>query len=122
MLASLLPLLPLLAGARAAWSPEELAFRNSQLMLAKEQLTAGPISFLADHNQYAPYAVECPANITWLREATGLSDGEQAYLAGRAPLIDDAVQRMLATVNMTAPSRRPVIGLALSGGGYRAMV
>lgn len=124
MLASLLPLLPLLAGAGVAraWSPADLEFRNAQMMIAKEQLLAAPISFLADHNQYAPYAVECPADVEWLRNATGISDGEKKYLDGRGPLIDDAVRRMLATVNMTAPARRPVIGLALSGGGYRAMV
>ncbi|EKC97203.1 phospholipase B [Trichosporon asahii var. asahii CBS 8904] len=124
MLASLLALLPLLAGTGAtrAWSPEELEFRNSQLMIAKEQLLAGPISLLADHNQYAPYKVDCPAEVTWIRNATGISEGEKKYLEGRGPLIDDAVKRMLATVNMTAPARRPVIGLALSGGGYRAMV
>lgn len=126
MLASLLAVLPLLAStasATRAWTPEDIAFRNEQLTLAHAQLMAQPINLLADHNQYAPYQVECPKDINWTRPATsGLSDGEKKYIEGRGPLIDDAVERMLKTVNMSKPARRPVIGLALSGGGYRAMV
>lgn len=128
MLASLVSLLPLLAlvpgadAAAGALSDADRELRNAQLRIAQQQLVASPISLLDDHNQYAPYPVQCPADVQWVRNATGLSEGEKGYLEKRGPQIDDAVARMLATVGLPKPSRRPVIGMALSGGGYRAMV
>lgn len=52
----------------------------------------------------------------------GLNDGETKYLANRAPQIDAAVKTMVEAVGLAAPARRPVIAVAHSGGGYRAMM
>lgn len=71
---------------------------------------------------YAPYRVDCPANMTWVRPATGLGDGETKFLQQRAPKVEEAVTKLVAEAGVSKPPRTPVIGMALSGGGYRAMI
>lgn len=81
-------------------------------------------SFLVGGNtDYRPYSVPCPQNITWIRSAiSGVSQNESDYLAKRKPTIDKAVQNMMSKSGLSTPPRTPVIALALSGGGYRAMI
>lgn len=50
-----------------------------------------------------------------------LGVGEQGYLSKRKPYLNPAINKQLARVGLPQPDRTPVIGLALSGGGYRAM-
>lgn len=51
-----------------------------------------------------------------------ISEGETKYLQQRAPHIDAAVTKLLKDVGLTKPARNPVIGISMSGGGYRAMM
>ncbi|BEI82122.1 hypothetical protein CcaverHIS002_0212820 [Cutaneotrichosporon cavernicola] len=71
---------------------------------------------------YAPYRVDCPANLTWVRPATGLADGESKFLQQRTPNVEAAVAKIVADAGISKPQRTPVIGIAMSGGGYRAMI
>ncbi|TYJ57307.1 hypothetical protein B9479_002040 [Cryptococcus floricola] len=72
---------------------------------------------------YAPYEVACPSDETWVRNATtGLATAEQDYIDQRKSLVDAAVEKMMAARGLDNPPRVPNIGVALSGGGYRAML
>ncbi|ODN92069.1 hypothetical protein L198_05741 [Cryptococcus wingfieldii CBS 7118] len=71
---------------------------------------------------YAPYEVACPSDETWVRNATtGLATAEQDYINQRKSLVDAAVEKMMAARGSDNPPRMQNIGVALSGGGYRAM-
>ena len=86
---------------------------------------------------YEPYSVACPTGVTWVRPATvrdltskdrphtdslqSLSSGEQAYIQQRQQYVSAAVNTMMGSHGLPNPPRPPVIGIALSGGGYRAM-
>lgn len=37
-------------------------------------------------------------------------------------MIDEAVTTMMKNVGLPKPNRNPVIGISMSGGGYRAMM
>lgn len=63
---------------------------------------------------------ECGVNIR--SDFQNLSEGESAYMQKRSPLVKTANEQMLAASGMAAPPRAPVFGIALSGGGYRAMI
>ncbi|KAI9633403.1 lysophospholipase catalytic domain-containing protein [Dioszegia hungarica] len=76
---------------------------------------------LGGGDEYAPYQVPCPTGWNWVRSADSLGVGEQAYLAQRKPYLNPAINKQLARVGLPQPNRTPVIGFALSGGGYRAM-
>ncbi|XAO27098.1 phospholipase B [Cryptococcus bacillisporus CA1280] len=72
---------------------------------------------------YAPWQVDCPTNVTWIRNATtGLGSGERAYIEAREKLVQPAIEHMMAARGLETPPRTPVIGVALAGGGYRAML
>jgi hypothetical protein len=86
-------------------------------------------------DDYAPYAVPCPDNFDWIRPANvsylaafwlvvlmyqGLSQSEQDYLSQRQQYLG-AINTQLTSNGLPTPSRTPVLGFALSGGGYRAM-
>ncbi|ODO05799.1 phospholipase B [Cryptococcus amylolentus CBS 6273] len=72
---------------------------------------------------YAPYKVDCPTNVTWVRNATtGLGDGEKAFQEARQELVQPAIEKMMAARGLDNPPRTPIIGVALAGGGYRAML
>jgi lysophospholipase len=49
-----------------------------------------------------------------------LSKGEQQFLQDRQQYLT-AINTMMTSHNLTHPPRTPVIGIALAGGGYRAM-
>lgn len=71
---------------------------------------------------YAPYNVTCPSGITWNRPADSLSSVETDYLNQRQPALDSAWQSRTSAQGLTMPSRTPKVAMALSGGGYRAMI
>ncbi|WVO16912.1 phospholipase B [Cryptococcus depauperatus] len=72
---------------------------------------------------YAPYKVDCPTEWVWVRNATtGMATGERAYIQARERLVKPAVETMMASHGLGKPPRTPVIGVALAGGGYRAML
>jgi hypothetical protein len=71
---------------------------------------------------YAPYNATCPADLTWIRPADSLGKVEKEYLAARDPLVKSAWSSRISSLNLTAPPRTPVVAIALSGGGYRAMI
>ncbi|KAK5270578.1 hypothetical protein LTR99_005020 [Exophiala xenobiotica] len=81
---------------------------------------------------YAPVHASCPANQQWIRPATGLSSQEAAWIQGRKPVVLDAFTSYLSRLNITdlnvtalrkAMQKNqnagvPVIGMAISGGGW----
>ena len=71
---------------------------------------------------YAPYNATCPTDLTWIRPADSLGEVEKDYLATRDPLVKAAWSSRISSLNLTAPPRTPVVAIALSGGGYRAMI
>ncbi|EDO18854.1 hypothetical protein Kpol_1023p23 [Vanderwaltozyma polyspora DSM 70294] len=87
-------------------------------------------------NGYAPANVSCPSDFNLIREASSqLSDNETEWLSLRNEVTSEALQNFLnrATRNFTNSSliddlfsgnssNVPKIGIACSGGGYRAML
>ncbi|WWD20845.1 phospholipase B [Kwoniella shandongensis] len=72
---------------------------------------------------YKPYQVTCPTDFTWIRNATtGLSSGEQSFIAAREKITSPLISSQLTAHGLTNPPRTPTIGVALAGGGYRAML
>ncbi|ODN92068.1 phospholipase B [Cryptococcus wingfieldii CBS 7118] len=67
---------------------------------------------------YTPYEVSCPTTWTW----EGLATVEKQYINERHKLVGPAVEKMMAARGLENPPRIPNIGVALSGGGYRAML
>lgn len=86
-------------------------------------------------NGYAPATVNCNSNITLTRNATDLSESESKWLAKKDVLTKEALHSFLtrSTQNFTDKSILdslfensnlsdiPRVGIAASGGGYRAM-
>lgn len=52
----------------------------------------------------------------------GLSEHEQTYLRDKNASLTQEWQYHLGNLSMPTPPRTPVVGMALSGGGYRAMI
>ncbi|KAG7662721.1 uncharacterized protein J8A68_003780 [[Candida] subhashii] len=86
-----------------------------------------------ERNGYAPYTAECPALAkgTFLREGNSISDQEADWLKKRKVKTKQALSDFLKSANMTnldvdkflEDSEDGVnLGLAFSGGGYRAML
>lgn len=84
-------------------------------------------------NNYAPAVVQCPAinNGSFLREASSISDQEKAWVESRQQYTSSALVDYLDRVELTDfdaaefmqnASSPPNIGLAFSGGGFRAML
>lgn len=82
---------------------------------------------------YAPGYVNCPVNASFLRDAKGLLPQETEWLKGRRPVADKALQLFLDNAGMedfdagkflsnTTNGRQVKVGIAFSGGGYRAML
>lgn len=88
-------------------------------------------TFGGDGKEYVPQETLCPENSV-LREATALSDQEKAYIANRQQVTNENLSDFLSSVaNLTdfdadkfisGASKNITIGLAFSGGGYRAML
>ncbi|CAB4255554.1 similar to Saccharomyces cerevisiae YOL011W PLB3 Phospholipase B (lysophospholipase) involved in phospholipid metabolism [Maudiozyma barnettii] len=87
-------------------------------------------------NSYVPANVSCADDIKLIREASKtLSDNETSWLQKRDPIASEAllafVQRAMANISsaddlaeriFSNSSTAPKIGIAASGGGYRAML
>ncbi|KAK6197941.1 lysophospholipase [Scheffersomyces amazonensis] len=77
---------------------------------------------------YAPGSVTCPSG-SLTRKAIGLSPKEVSWVEGRKTNTNAALATFLENANLTdfdvqdfLSSNSPTIGLAFSGGGYRAML
>lgn len=80
-------------------------------------------------NQYAPTHIDCPQDASFVRRAEGLSPEELAWVDARHkvtdPLLIDFLGRMYMEDFEAGSYLRDTslkIGLAFSGGGYRAML
>jgi lysophospholipase len=86
-------------------------------------------------NGYAPAAVNCPSTRPTIRLAGSLSDNETAWLEVRRNNTIWAMRNFLGRANITGldtnayidsiahnASELPNIGIAVSGGGYRALM
>lgn len=83
-------------------------------------------------NGYAPGKVSCPNDDDFVRDATTISSDEKSWLKGRNEVTDENLIEFLENANMTdfdasdfinnKANRSLTIGLAFSGGGYRAML
>ncbi|PMD51035.1 uncharacterized protein K444DRAFT_573454 [Hyaloscypha bicolor E] len=112
----------------------------SPQVLAAEAL-AGPMAAVkrafpnSPSGGYAPKQVDCPANRPTIREATSLSPNETAWLELRRNHTLDPMTSWLSRMNISNfdatsymngirnnVSALPNIGLAVSGGGYRALM
>ena len=100
----------------------------SLLLAALSFTSATPLKPLYSLSSYTPVLTTCPANLT-IRPARGqVSAGEAAYFAARKPLADQALLAWLASVDppfasrITPQTTLPSVGLASSGGGYRALL
>jgi hypothetical protein len=86
-------------------------------------------------NNYTPSAVDCPATLPSIRNATSLSENEKIWLELRRNNTGWSMRDFLARANITGldtntyvdnlinnASAFPNIGIAISGGGYRALM
>ncbi|KAL4993256.1 lysophospholipase catalytic domain-containing protein [Aspergillus recurvatus] len=86
-------------------------------------------------DKYAPANVTCPAVRPSIRSAASLSPNETAWLESRRKEIVSPMKELLARLNITNfdgaayldrvssnTSNIPTVGIAVSGGGYRAML
>ncbi|KAF1956910.1 hypothetical protein CC80DRAFT_412145 [Byssothecium circinans] len=86
-------------------------------------------------NGYAPAAVDCPSTKPSVRVANDMSDEEKSWLQKRRPNTVQPMKDFLGRANINGfdaakyiekykddASALPNIGLAFSGGGYRAML
>ena len=84
---------------------------------------------------YTPQVDTCPSNQPTIRSASSLSDQETAWLQTRRRAIVDPMRDLLGRLNINGLdtdqyitrlqnniSSLPNIGIAISGGGYRAML
>ncbi|KAL7270413.1 Lysophospholipase 1 [Rhizina undulata] len=84
----------------------------------------------APSGDYAPSTATCPStSLLRTTGATALSDGETSFLTKRKAITDAALTTFLDRVALTdfdvatfMESYSPTIGIAFSGGGYRAML
>lgn len=82
-----------------------------------------------DSNPYVPRFTQCPSDFTFVRRADSLSNGEQNFLKKRDENTRQALIDWLGKSNMSnfdassfLSNQTIRIGLAYSGGGYRAML
>lgn len=86
-------------------------------------------------NNYTPSAVDCPVTLPSIRNATSLSGNEETWLQLRRNNTVWSIRDFLARANITGldtntyinnltknASALPIIGIAISGGGYRALM
>jgi lysophospholipase len=89
-------------------------------MLSSTLLVSGLLTGALATSSYAPTSVACPSSL--VRLASGLSTSEAAWRAARKPLADTALRSWLKATNpaFDTTGTLPALGLAISGGGYRA--
>nr|OQO17926.1 hypothetical protein B0A51_12857 [Rachicladosporium sp. CCFEE 5018] len=98
------------------------------------QVAARAFAANAPHG-YTPQTNACPSDAPTIRNASGLSPNETAWLEVRRQATIDPMKQLLARLNISGldtdkyisdhqsnVSNLPNIGIALSGGGYRAML
>jgi lysophospholipase len=86
-------------------------------------------------NGYAPVEAPCPSDRPEIRSASSLSPSEVAWLNIRRPKAADALRDLLQRLEITdfdttayfdqyskSDTALPIIGIAASGGGYRALM
>ncbi|KAI5956900.1 hypothetical protein KGF54_000519 [Candida jiufengensis] len=85
------------------------------------------LSFSSDG--YAPIKVQCPGGQLTRSSTTGLNQDEQSYINSRYQVAKQNLATFLQNVNLTnfdvgsfLSKANPTIGLAFSGGGYRAQL
>nr|POF17910.1 lysophospholipase 3 [Quercus suber] len=119
----------LLAGAASA---RVLTARDAELVKAAALLARA----LPDApNGYTPQTTSCPSAAPTIRAANGLSDEESQWLPLRRNATLEPMRDLLSRMNITGldtdayitnnannVSALPNIGIAVSGGGYRAML
>ncbi|KAJ9641659.1 hypothetical protein H2204_002721 [Knufia peltigerae] len=102
--------------------------RDLMLPVAALGTTVSAYSF----DSYAPVYKQCPAKEQWIRPANGLSDEERDWVKGRKGVVVDAFGDYLERLNISGldvsglrkamqknqNSGVPVIGMAISGGGW----
>ena len=95
----------------------------------------GSVGAWSPFDSYVPANVSCPSDVNLLREASGVSNNESEWLKKRDAVTQDSLRDFLsrATANFSDTSlfdkllgpnssNVPKIGIAASGGGYRAML
>lgn len=80
-------------------------------------------------NGYAPGPVSCPSSQLIRSGSQGINPNEQSYINARYPIAKQALSKFLHNANLQnfdvdsfLAHSNPTIGLAFSGGGYRAML
>lgn len=86
-------------------------------------------------NGYIPQAVDCPSSRPTIRLANGLSESESKWIATRRAVTVPAMTTLLGSLNIAGfdaakyvkdhsddVKNLPTLGIAFSGGGYRAML
>ncbi|PWY84769.1 lysophospholipase [Aspergillus heteromorphus CBS 117.55] len=81
---------------------------------------------------YAPVPVSCPPDLEWIRPAVGLSRGEADWVQGRKKVVlgaldgylarlgltDFDVPEYISRLNQSGQAHVPILGMAISGGGF----
>jgi lysophospholipase len=101
----------------------------AQLLTVKRALPNSP------SGGYAPKSVTCPSERPTIRQATGLSSGEESWIPIRRNKTIDPMSSFLSRMNIpnfdaasyinthrNNASALPNIGIGISGGGYRALM
>ena len=70
---------------------------------------------------YAPITVDCPGS-SLVRPANGISSKEGSYVSARKSKADSSLAAWLKKQGSFSTSSLPVVGLASSGGGLRALL
>lgn len=136
--AALLPL------AKGGWSHQEHRDTRADDRLARvvtpydpevvNALITRALPANAPHG-YTPQTIDCPSDTPAIRDGSSLSPNETAWLEVRRNVTIDPMRDLLGRLNITGldtdtyinnhmnnASALPNIGIALSGGGYRAML
>ncbi|PRT55002.1 Lysophospholipase 1 [Wickerhamiella sorbophila] len=92
-------------------------------------LLSGAAAKSDEENPYVPYSVDCPEDSTFVRKANALGPNETNWLKGRDGVTKPALVDWLKNSNLTDFDPESFLsndtirlGLAFSGGGYRAML
>ncbi|KAL5047518.1 hypothetical protein BDW71DRAFT_213967 [Aspergillus fruticulosus] len=118
-----------------------MRFITVALVAAAGLISATPLADITPRalpyapDKYAPANVSCPAVRPSIRSAASLSPNETAWLESRRKEIGSPMKDLLARLNITNfdaaayldmlssnTSNIPTVGIAVSGGGYRAML
>lgn len=77
----------------------------------------------SEANAYAPATVKCPPLTKLVRQATSVSADEAEYINKRKCKADSALSKWLEKQgSFCTTGKLPVVGLASSGGGQRALL